>query len=80
MLKSFYCYHIIIVYYNHLKVTPNIRHLHFCLIFLTHSVDKFFRNALQKNQEKSIISRYAMDILAIVIIVFDTNYNLESSM
>ena len=75
MLKSFYCYHIIIVYYNLLKVTTsNIRNLLFCLIFLTHILDQFFRNALQKNQEKSIISRYAMAIFAINIIVFDTNY------
>ena len=57
-----------------LVTTSNIRNLLFCLLFLTHILDQFFRNAFQKNREKSIISRYAMAIFAIVIIVFDTNY------
>ena len=39
------------------------------------STARLFRNTLQKNQEKSIISRYDMAIFAIVIIVFYTNYN-----
>ena len=76
MLECFYCYHIIIVYYNLLKVTnSNIRNLLFCLIFLTH-IFTVSRNALQKNQDKSIISCYAMAIFTIVIIVFDTNYRM----
>ena len=76
MSKCFYCYHIIIVYYNLLKVTTsNIRNFTFLFDFFKHILDQFFRNALQKNEDKSIISRDAMAIFAIVIIGFDTNYS-----
>ena len=71
MLKSLYFYHIIIVYYNLFKSNYfKYKKFTFLFDFLTHILDQFFGNALHKNQEKSIVYRYAMAIFSIVIIFF----------